>query len=486
MGLAFVPIYIRFLGMEAYGLIGIFALLQSWLTILDLGLTPTLSREVARFRAGAHTSQSIRELVHSVEIACLAIALIVVVGVVLAAPWLALDWIRTEKLSSTTVANALAVMGGIIGARWLASLYRSALNGLQRQVWLNICTATFATFRGLGAVAILAFVSPTIMAFFIFQMFLTGLEVVVLRVQLRRLLPPPPFPTRFSWQALRQVWRFAAGMTALTLLSILLTQVDKLLLTRLLPLAEFGYYALASTVTAALALLVTPISNAIYPRLTELVARGDNLALADSYHKSSQMLSFILIPAGLVLALFSHHIILLWTRDAATTMRVAPLVSVLAIGATLNGLMNIPYTLQLAFGWTRFMIVVNTASVLIITPLIFFGVRAYGVFAAAWLWASLNAAYIVITVPIMHRKLLPSEMWRWYCQDTILPAVAAVATTMTIRVMTSDPVLGRPMRSFFDLAIASGAAIFAAMISTPIGRTRLREYVRPLLKTMRG
>ena len=49
MGLAFIPLYIKYLGIEAYGLIGLFALLQAWLSLLDMGMTPTLGREMARF-----------------------------------------------------------------------------------------------------------------------------------------------------------------------------------------------------------------------------------------------------------------------------------------------------------------------------------------------------------------------------------------------------------------------------------------------------
>lgn len=52
MGLAFVPLYIKYLGMEAYGLIGLFALLQAWLSLLDMGMTPTLNPEMARFSGG--------------------------------------------------------------------------------------------------------------------------------------------------------------------------------------------------------------------------------------------------------------------------------------------------------------------------------------------------------------------------------------------------------------------------------------------------
>jgi len=74
MQLAFVPVYIRYLGIESYGLIGIFTLLLAWLTLLDVGMRPALFREMARFTAGAHNAQSIRDLLRSVEIVVVAIA----------------------------------------------------------------------------------------------------------------------------------------------------------------------------------------------------------------------------------------------------------------------------------------------------------------------------------------------------------------------------------------------------------------------------
>ena len=57
MQLAFIPFYIKYLGMEAYGLIGFFAMLQAGLALLDMGMTPTLNREMARYKAGTHMPQ---------------------------------------------------------------------------------------------------------------------------------------------------------------------------------------------------------------------------------------------------------------------------------------------------------------------------------------------------------------------------------------------------------------------------------------------
>jgi hypothetical protein len=43
-------------------------MLLTWLGLLDLGMTPTLSREMARFTGGAHTADSIRTLLRTIEI----------------------------------------------------------------------------------------------------------------------------------------------------------------------------------------------------------------------------------------------------------------------------------------------------------------------------------------------------------------------------------------------------------------------------------
>ena len=85
MGLAFVPLYFKYLGIEAYGLIGLFALLQAYLSLLDMGMTPTLSREMARFTGGSRSAQSIRDLLCSIEIITFGIAGLIASGIALGA-----------------------------------------------------------------------------------------------------------------------------------------------------------------------------------------------------------------------------------------------------------------------------------------------------------------------------------------------------------------------------------------------------------------
>lgn len=431
MQIAFIPLYIRYLGLEAYGLIGIFAILQAGLVLLDMGMTPTLNREMARFSAGAHTPQSIRDLLRSLELLCVALALLIAISIWLASGWVAQHWLRVEHLPLSTVSEAIAIMGLVAALRFIESIYRGAILGLQTHVWLNVVTATLATARGLGAVCILAWVSPSIEAFFVWQGCISLASVIVLGFRVHRSLPAAALPVRFSIQSLSSIWNFAGGMVATTFFSLLLTQVDKLLLSKMLSLEAFGIYTLAATVANALVQLVAPLAQSYYPRFTELVTRHDERKLIEAYHHSSQLMTVMVVPVALILMLHGDAVLYLWTGDASLARNSAPLVTLLALGTALLGLMNIPYMLQLAYGWSTFAAKVNAAIVTVQIPVLFWATSRYGAIGAAWVWVAVTSSYIFVVMHIMHRYLLPKEKWAWYWRDNAFPTTAAACVVYT-------------------------------------------------------
>jgi len=481
MSIVFVPVYVRYLGIEAYGLMGIFTILQTCIVLLDAGITPTLSRELALSEAGIRSPQATRDLTFTAEVIYLIVIVAVVVGLYVAAPSLVAHWIQANKLPPATVIRALQIMALVLGMRWLVSLYRGAYIGLQRQIWLNSCASIFSTLRGFGAVGLLMWVSPTISAFFIYQGILAGLEAAVMGVHLRTILPNAPYRARFSIERLFDVWRFAAGMTTLTLLATMLTQFDKLLLSKLLPLSTFGYYVIASSVAGALYLLVGPIANASYPQFTGYVARCDQAGLAVAYHKYAQVTAIVVMPATLVLVFFSQRILLVWTRDAVIANAAAPLVSVLALGNMLHGLMHTSYTLQLAYGRTKFNILVNVVAVVLLLPAIYLAVTISGAIGAAYVWLILNLGYVLIATPIMHRVLLTGEMWRWYRQDVLAPLVFALAAVGTLALLAPPASEESSLKNILILALATFTAVGSAAVGTPLGRYEILATFRRVL-----
>ena len=117
---------------------------------------------------------------------------------------------------------------------------------------------------------------------------------------------------------------------------------------------------------------------------------------------------------------------MLWTRNPVTVEHTHLLLSLLVIGTALNGLMNLPYALQLAYGWTRLAFYTNVAAVLLLAPTLVLVTKRYGAVGAASVWVVLNAGYVLISMQIMHRLLLKGEKWRWYREDVGLPLAATL------------------------------------------------------------
>lgn len=471
MGLAFVPVYIDYLGVEAWGLVGLMAMLQAMLTVLDMGLTPTLSREMARFQAGAHSAQSIRDLLRSLEAIFGGVAVMITGVVWFVAPWLATNWLSATHMPAATVAQAIGMMGLVLAVRMAEQVYLGAIQGLQRQVWLNGVQTSIATLRWGGAVGVLAWVAPSIEAFFLWQGFVSMLSLLILVRQTYRWLPPATHAARFDLDALMRVRHFAGGMAATTLLAVLLTQMDKLLLSKLVSLEEFGYYTLAASAAGALYFLITPVATAVLPRMTELVAKSEQQMLIDTYHWGSQWLATLLIPAALVMSVFAEPLLLVWTGNASLARQSAPLLALLALGTLCNGFMYVPYMTQLAHGWTSFSVRVNTVAVCCIVPAILWAVPRFGAIGAAWAWLGLNAGYVLIGMHFMHRRLLPGEKWRWYGSAVFKPLAVGLLATMASRQLVSLPLDRAPMAA--ALAGIGLATMGAVLLAVPASRAFL-------------
>jgi O-antigen/teichoic acid export membrane protein len=482
MSFAFIPLYIKFLGVEAYGLIGIFALLQAWLVLLDIGMRPALAREMARFTGGAHNAQSIRDLLRSVEMIGAGVAGVIAVGIWAASGSLAADWLRAENLPEKVVAQALAAMGVVTALRFVEDLYVSCLAGLELQVQQNTIIAITASVRGLGAIAVLAWISPTITAFFIWQGLVSLVTVALFAGLVYSTLPSAPRSARPSRAALGGVWHFAAGMMAITVLSLLLTQSDKILLSRLLSLKAYGYYALAGTVANGLGTMSAPITAAFYPRLTALTTIGNEVAARVVYHQGAQLVTVFMGASAVILIVFREEVMLVWTGDPVLVRQVAPLVAVLALGTLLNGLMAIPYQMMLAHGWTTLPIKVNTTAVAILVPAILWVVPRYGAIGAACIWVILNAGYVLFAISLMHRRLLRGEKWRWYFQDVLIPLGAAAGAALVCRTLISGH-RGR-IEEIGELAGSAVCTLFAGAMAAPTVRSQIARYMTMLQKPL--
>lgn len=470
LGFAFVPLYIKFLGMEAYGLIGFYTTLQTVFFLLDMGLSTTLNRELARRSVRKDAAQEMRDLSRTLEAVYWAAAIVMGCAIVALSSVIAGRWVRAEELSPEVIRQAVAAMGIALALQFPFSLYQGGLLGLQRQVLLNVILIVMSTFRFGGVVIVLWQFSPTLHAYFGWQVLASGLQSGVTAVLFWRSLPAAARPV-FRKSILTDVWRFAAGMAGITAFAVLLTQMDKVVLSKLLSLASFGYYALAALVAGSLAVISYPLFTALFPRFTQLVAVGDESALTRLYHKASQLMTVAVVPLAAVIAMFSHDVLLAWTGKPGVADHAHLLLSLLIIGYALNGLVTVPYALQLAYGWTKLGLYINMVGVIVLVPGVWLSARQFGAPGAAAVWIVLNACYVLVNVQVMHRRLLKKEMGAWYLRDVAVPAVAAVAFAAVARWLAPEG-----LSRLTAAAVVIVAIVISAMASS-LTAPHVRDWI---------
>ncbi|MFC5740286.1 lipopolysaccharide biosynthesis protein [Dyella tabacisoli] len=475
MSVAFVPLYVRALGMEAFGLVGLMLSLQSISLLLDLGMGNVLNRELARRSHNANTFHTASNLVRTLEWLVWPAAATIAVTIWLASGPLAHHWLRPQNLTPAETAHAIIVMGLAVALQWPSSFYSNGLSGLERQPVLNLINAGFATLRGVGVLPVLYWISPTISAFMWWYAAMGACQSLTSAFVLWRLMPTSKSRAQFQMEELRNVGRFAGGLIVITALSVALTQLDRIVLSTMRPLIELGYFTLALSVAAGLGRMIQPMFNALYPRYSRLVATSNYKALTELYHLSNQYLAVVIAAVSTMLIVFSKDVIYLWTGDAAMATKVATPLSILVAGTALNGMMNLPYALQLAHGWTRLTVGINLTALILGIPFCIWAVGHHGIVGAACLLLAINLGLVVIGIPLMHRRLMRGEMLRWYLRDTMPPI--AVAATGALCAGWLIPTLSRNLASFFLLALASATTLLITILAAPMAREHIKQQL---------
>jgi O-antigen/teichoic acid export membrane protein len=222
---------------------------------------------------------------------------------------------------------------------------------------------------------------------------------------------------------------------------------------------------LATTVVSGLYLVISPLFNVMYPRFTALVAAGDTQHLESLYRAATRLLAICLFPLALLLAVLARQLVQLWTGNAVIAEQAAPIISVLAAGTALHGVMYLPYALQLAYGEAKMALTISLVLTATITPLLVFLATSYGPIGAAFAWLTLHVFYLFFGTWLTHRKLLPGTGMRWLVVDVGVPLLIAIsAGALALQWLAHAP---NPLaiQLAIGVALAGAAALLSLWVS---------------------
>jgi len=421
--IAATPIYLRVLGAEAFGVLGFFFSLQAALLVLDGGVALLVTRLVAQ-RKDDPAGRATANLVYGLARLSWYLAAAIIGLVALSAGSLAQLWLNLDQLRPAYVAQALILAGVAIGARWPLGLYQGVLMGSQKMVALSVINAAMVLLSTGGGIAFVAWFAADLRVLFAWLAATSLMQVLWCRSLAREALGAGHAPAAGE---VFQFYRVSAAAGWLGLVGLLLMQLDKLVLSKVLPVGMFGYYVIAATTASGLYALVTPIFNVLYPRLAILALEPEQVELRRVYRSSTLALATFVFPIAAVLAFFADSILLLWTRDSAAAQAASPVLRLLALGTALHGIMFVAFALKLACGASKLALAISLSLLAAFLPAIVLSSVLWGGVGAAGAWLVLNLTYLLAGSELTHRRLLPGLGHCWLTNDVIPPAVLALS-----------------------------------------------------------
>lgn len=459
LSLVLAPIYVHLLGIESYGLIGLYTAALAIGGILDVALSATVSREFAWKQARPGEQHEIGPLLRSVEIvywiAIAGLTLVLLVAVFV----FGTGWMRASALPDEQIRGALVLMLLSLAIQLPSGLYTASLIGLHRQARAAALLAGFGTLRGLGAALVAWGVSDDIRAFFLWHVVVGLTQITWLRWQawlhVRALGGQP----RFATASLMSI-RYAAGaMFLITVLGVMLSQMDKVVLVFLVPLESLGHYTLAWGLASGLTIIATPIAQGFGARFSALASAKHQQELEKQINMASQLTYALVIPPALTLSLFAESILMAWVRHADVAMAAAVPLSLLALG---TAMVACTYPLLIAlYAKKEFKpaLLIQLVCVLLFFPLLLWLADSWGILGAALCWsiygAGLFVTYFILTTIRHSRRLFMG----------LLKAFISVAVTSLLVVWPIKHFLGNIANHGEMLASIGGALVVAWLLS---------------------
>ena len=466
IGIVIIPLYLKYMGAEAYGLVGFFAMLQAWFTLLDMGLTPTMARETARLRGGAIDAHSYHRLLRALQMMFLAIALLGGGALFSVAGFVAHHWLKVQHLAMSEVIYAIRMMALIVALRWMAGLYRGIVSGSEHLVWMGAYNAGTATVRSLGVLPVLQYVGGTPVVFFTYQLAVAVLEFACLYFKARSLLPERARETApsLTLTPIKAILKFSISIALTSSIWTVVTQADKLILSKLLPLSDYGYFSLAVLVASGVTIVSGPVSSAIMPRMARLEAEGNTESLLRIYRNTTQLVTIVALSAAVTLSLYAKPLITIWTGNSELASRAAPILVPYALGNAVLAVCAFPYYLQYAKGNLRLHLVGSLLFLLLLVPAVVWVAPRYGGMGAGYVWLAVNSVFFLFWVPYVHKVVQPGMHRAWMMNDVLRIAVASIVVAKIV--VTFLPKPDQHIKILAEIVIVGGAALLAGALAS--------------------
>lgn len=380
------------------------------IALSDMGISPTISREVAVYR---HSEPSyVQDLVRTTSLLLWGVYLLSCMAVYWLVPVLSEQWLNLKYTDTRTAIQAMQLISFSLLLAIPRALYASVINGHERVDLSNVANVAATALQNTGLIAFIyqGASLQQIAYWYVLSSILGIAPFVYLSMQLsggRSLIPV------FHPAVVIRNLGFASRMFANSIAASVTTQVDKWVISRYLPVGQLGYYGFAQGLVSKGSVFPGAIAAAAFPSLSASVSRGHRQEWMSQYTKLQDFCCYLYMPITAAVAMIGTMITRLVFNQEVTEMLVFPLIF-LAVGQFLLGTLYIPIWLSYAMNKPEIALRANVWSLLVVGPATIVLTYKWGMLGAAFSSVLYALWQIMYFVPRFCTRCLADSPWPWF------------------------------------------------------------------------
>ncbi len=420
IGIVVLPFLFSALGSGAFGLIGFFTVTQIIINLLGAGFSPTLAREIAKEKNKFKNSYLI-SVTKSLELIFYFLFSLICLAAIFSSNWFANEWFESD-MSVDSLSSVVCIIFIVCALRLQTVLYLSAIRGFEDFLWVNSVSIIINTLR-FPVSLLLVLYYPSIKTYFIFHLVVAVIELLIMRYRIGKLLGIHFWlPNHFSWSNVKKLGTFAKAVAITAVISVVIAQADKVLMSGLLPLFEYGYFTVCIMLANGILMLGFPIGTVLIPRLTSLYANSQLDEFRHLYIKFTKFVCLFVVPVAVVIAGFSQNVIYLFTGSIEAAQWGKDILSYYTLGNAFLIVGGFQYYQQVAKGNLKYHVRYSTVLLVCTLPLIIIFANLYGAIAVAVIWFAFRLIAFIFWVPYIHKKMETIKYSQWLFQ-AVLPSL---------------------------------------------------------------
>ncbi len=375
-----IPTLIKLLGVEKFGVLTLLWSIVGYFSLFDFGMGRAITQRIASL-AGDKT------LISSVFVFGLVITGITgAIGLLLQSlntSFILEKFFAVSQSIKTDTAQALLISAFAIPATTISSGYRGLLEGLEDFQTSNAIKILLGVIITLFPLLTALFVSKDLSALAVAIVFARLLVLLIYIVVASRY----NIRYNFSVAALKpnmDMLHFGIWMTVSNIISPILVNVDKFIVSGALGAALVAYYTVPAETITKLLLISGAIGTSLLPRQSQL--RLIDPVQERQVYKNTFLLNFKILSVMCLLALLLAKFAIGAFLGPEFLRKSLAVTLFLIVGVWINGMAYMPYSALHAHGLTRLTAITHGLELVLYIPLAWYMVHAFGLVGAAIAW----------------------------------------------------------------------------------------------------